>query len=357
MKYTTFIGTYTDPSLAGIHVLELDTTTGALRPLSILQGIQNPTYLALNRAGTRLYAVQGFTPGAPAATNGAVAAYAVANGHLTLINCYPTHATIPCHLSLAPDERTLVYAEYSTAHVGLFALNADGSIDPASAVTTQHTGHGPDPVRQESAHAHFAEVTPDARWLSVCDLGLDQVRLYDFPNWRQGLRADPARIFHSAPGAGPRHLRFHPNGTLAFLLNELDSTVVTLRYTGEGFRPLQTLSTLPDGFTGESKSAAVKVSADGRLLLASNRGYDSIASFAIDPATGHLTRLAISPLTGSFPRDFEVVPSGNLLLAGHKRSNELALYALDPASGRIERHAETYAVHSPTCIVFDQKAK
>ena len=352
MNFTAFVGSYTDESLAGIHILDVDASAGAMRPLGILRGIENPTYLAVNRAGTRLYTVRGLTPGAAPETNGAVAAYAIEGATLTLLNCCATRATIPCYLALDLAERTLVYAEYAQGHAGAFALNDDGSIDATSEVAVQHTGRGPNPLRQERAHAHCAEVTPDGRWLCVCDLGLDQVVVYDLADWRRGLRARPELAIRTAPGAGPRQLRFHPNGRLVFLLNELDSTVLSLRYTGAAFETVDTLSALPDGFDGESKAAAVRVSPDGRFLFTSNRGHDSLATFAVDTATGRIRRLAISPLSGRFPRDFNVVPDGNWLLVGHKRSDELVLYAFDRTSGRIEPRGPTYPMHHPTCVVF-----
>lgn len=351
MNTMVWVGSYTDESLAGIHVLDVDPAAGELRPLNVLKGIENPTYLALNRARTRLYTVCSRAPGAPRDAAGAVAAYAIEGASLRRLNMCPTPGSVPCHLSLAPDEQTLVFAEYAGGHAGLLALDANGALASDSLVTVRHKGRGPDPVRQESAHAHFAAVTPDGRWLTVCDLGLDQVILYDFAHARQGLRADPARAFHAAPGAGPRHLRFHPNGRLAFLLNELDSTVVALRYTGESFEEIQTIRALPDDFAGESKAAALKVTPDGRCLITSNRGFDSLTTFAIDPDSGRLERLAISPLTGSFPRDFELLPDGRTLLVGHKLSNEIVCYAFDPASGAITRQPGTYPVHRPTCIV------
>ena len=351
MKQTIWVGTYTDERLAGIHVLECDSVTGALRPLNVLNGIENPTYLALNRAGTRLYTVCSRRPGDPREMAGAVAAYAVEGVRLSLLNLCPTPGTVPCHLSLAPDEASLVFAEYALGHAGRVALDAEGTLVPDSLTTVQHEGRGPNPARQERAHAHFAQVTPDGHWIYVCDLGLDQVRLYDAANPGRPWRADPARTFHAAPGAGPRHLRFHPNGRLAFLLNELDSTVVSLRYTGDAFTAVQTLSALPDGFSGESKAAALKLSEDGRFLFTSNRGYDSLATFAVDPDSGRIERMAISPLTGRFPRDFELLPGSAFALVGHKLSNEVACYAFDAASGTFTRGAGTYPVYRPTCIL------
>ncbi len=351
MKQTIWVGTSTDERRAGIHVLECDSVSGALRPLNVLHGIENPTYLALNRARTHLYTVCSRGPGAPREMAGAVAAYAVAGARLSLLNLCPTPGTVPCHLSLAPDEASLVFAEYALGHAGRVALDAERTLVPDSLTTVQHEGRGPNPARQERAHAHFAQVTPDGHWIYVCDLGLDQVRLYDAANPGRPWRADPARTFHAAPGAGPRHLRFHPNGRLAFLLNELDSTVVALRYTGESFTALQTLSALPDGFSGESKAAALKLSEDGRFLFTSNRGYDSLATFAVDPDSGRIERMAISPLTGRFPRDFELLPGSAFALVGHKLSNEVACYAFDAASGTFTRGAGTYPVYRPTCIL------
>lgn len=353
MKFVTYCGAYSDARHQGIHVVETDAVTGAMRPLSVVEGIRNPTYLALNRLRTRLYCVQALAVAGRDGATGAVAVYAAQGGALECLGVRATGTgSVPCHVALDPSERALLFAEYAGAVAGVFALRDDGSFEEGPPVTVRHVGRGPDPERQQSAHAHCAMVTPDGRWLCVCDLGLDRVKLYDFSSWREGLRSRPERDIVVAGGAGPRHMVFHPNGRLAYLLNELDSTVVALAYDGQGFTTLQTRSALPDGFAGASKAAAIKVSEDGRFLFASNRGHDSIACFAIDPAGGALTRLAISPLTGRFPRDFEMAPGDRVMLAGHKLSDEIGAYAFDPATGRFAPLPGAYHVFQPTCIRF-----
>jgi len=353
MKQTIWIVSYTDEKRTGIHVLEFDPATVSLRQLDALHGIEGSTYLALNRARTRLYTVCSRGAGAPRENSGAVAAYAIDGTRLTLLNLCPTPGTVPCHLSLTPDEKSLVFAEYALGHCGRVDIGANGALLPDSLTSVQHEGHGPNTARQERAHAHYAHATPDGRWVAVCDLGLDQVLLYDAATPGSPWPAEPAHIFHAAPGAGPRHLCFHPNGRLVFLLNELDSTVVSMRYDGESLSAIQTLSALPDGFTGETKAAAVKISEDGRFLVTSNRGYDSLATFAIDPDSGRMERMAISALTGPFPRDFELLPGGKFALVGHKLADEVACYAFDAASGSFTRAAATHPTYRPTCIVAD----
>ncbi len=348
----TYCGAYSDDSHDGIHLVETDAVTGAMRPLAVIAGIRNPTYLTLNKRGTLLYCVQELPSPSPDGGVGAVAVYAIRGAAMECLGIRPTGTkSVPCHMALSPGERELTFAEYAGAVAGVFQLREDGTFGDEPPVTVRHSGRGPDPARQQSAHAHCAVVTPDGRRFCVCDLGLDRVKLYDFTRWHPGLRALPERDIVAAGGAGPRHLVFHPNGRLAFLLNELDSTVVALAYDGDGFAILQTLSTLPEGFAGQSKAAAVKVAADGRFLFASNRGHDSIATFAI-AADGGLTRLAISPLTGRFPRDFELAPGGRIMLAGHKLSDEIAAYALDAATGGFTPLPGVYRLHRPTCIKF-----
>ncbi len=352
MRYLTYVGTSTDERLEGIHVLETDAATGAFRRIGLLEGVADPIYFTLNRERTLLYTAQRATPSTTGGMAGAVAVYALRDSHLECIDCRPAAPTVPCHVALAPGERALVFAEYANAVAGVFALRADGRFEDTPPVTVRHHGRGPHPTRQESAHAHCAEVTPDGRLLCICDLGLDRVAVYDFTEWRSGLRPLPGRDIVTAGGAGPRHIVFHPGGRFAFLLNELDNTVVSLAYDGHAFATVQTLSTLPAGFSGASKAAAVKVSADGRFLFASNRGHDSIATFAVDAATGRLERTAISPLTGRFPRDFEFAPGGRIALVGHKLSNEVAAYAFDAATGRLSPLPGVCEAHRPLCIKF-----
>ena len=352
MKYMTYVGCYTDAKKEGIHIFETDSDTGTFRPVGLVTGIESPIYLSLSKTRPLLYAAQGMPEYGAPAQNGTVAAYAVKGDTLLPINHKPIGVTVPCYIALDPAEKALVFAEYTNAVAGVFELNADGSIADTPPVTVKHTGSGPDRGRQEKAHAHCAEVTPDGKFLCVVDLGIDRVKVYDFVNRRTGLKEVERLTVASAGGAGPRHLVFHPDKRLAFLLHELNNTVSSFFYTGDAFVHVQTLNTLPSDFHEFSKAAAVKVSADGHFLFASNRGHDSIATFAIDTATGKMERLAISKLAGKSPRDFEFAPGEKFLLAGHENSNELMSYAFDRATGKLTPAHGPYAMYRPVYVKF-----
>lgn len=352
MKVVTYVGTYTDAKKEGIHIFETDTDAGTFRPIGLVGGIENPIYLALSKSKPLLYAAQGMPEFGDPAQNGAVAAYAVKGDTLLPINHKPVGVTVPCYVALDPAEKALVFAEYTNAVAGVFSLNADGSIADVPPITVKHTGSGPDKGRQEKAHAHCSEVSPDGKYLCVVDLGIDRVKVYDFVNRSAGLKEVEPLTIKSAGGAGPRHILFHPNKKFAFLLHELNNTVSSFAYTGDAFVHIQTLDTIPSGFRDFSKAAAIKFSADGQRLFTSNRGHDSISTFAVDTATGKMERLAISKLAGKFPRDFEFMPGGKFVLLGHETSNELFSYAYDAATGMFAPAHGPYVLNRPVYVKF-----
>jgi len=352
MKYMTYVGTYTDAKKEGIHIFESDADSGTFRPVGLVSGIESPIYLSLSKTRPILYAAQGMPEYGTPAQNGAVAAYAIKGDTLLPINHKPIGVTPPCYIALDPAEKAIVFAEYTNAVAGVFDLNADGSFADTPPVTVKHTGSGPDKGRQEKAHAHCAEVTPDGKYLCIVDLGIDRVKVYDFVDRRAGLKGVEKLTVASVGGAGPRHVAFHPHKRLAFLLHELNNTVSSFFYTGEAFIHVQTLDTLPSDFHDFSKASAIKISADGNLLFTSNRGHDSIATFAVDTATGKMERLAISKLAGKSPRDFEFMPGEKFLLAGHENSNELMSYAFDRATGKLSPAHGPYGMCRPVYVKF-----
>jgi 6-phosphogluconolactonase len=363
MKYITFVGSYTDAlHPEGIHVLESDAETGDFRVVNVVNTYAQTTYMALNRAGTRLYSVLNRSCPGPAGRTGGLVSFAVNGANLTPLNEIGTGWTAPCHVALSPDERTLVYAEYSCGTAGYAELTPDGAIDPAFSglpgvvnprFQVRHAGDGPNKPRQDAAHAHCSIVTPDGKYLLVVDLTLDEVKAYDFAHREHGLKEVPSASIRTQPrGAGPRHIVFHPSGKYAFVVFELENRVASYRYTGEGFEHLDTQALLDPAFTEFSKAAAVKVSEDGTQVFCSNRGHDSITVFNFDAQTGRLHRLSNARLDGRFPRDFTFMPGGKFCLAGLKESGRLASYAYDRETGRFTLAAKMEAIFRPLFITF-----
>lgn len=349
MSVNAFIGGYTQDKF-GIHRIRI-TDDGVIEPTGFFDGIDNPIYFAVNKAKTRLYVVQGNVVGGSRVNNGGIAVYAIDKDlNLTKLDSRSTGFSVPCYVSLDREEKAVIYAEYSFAHAGVIGLKEDGTF--ADEVTVHHEGHGPNEKRQESAHVHCAVTTPRNDLLVVCDLGIDKVVAYDFRNWRDGLKHMPESDIHTAPGAGPRHIVFGADGKHAYLVNELASTVQSFSFDGVSFTELQTLSMLPENCDVETKAAAIRVSPDGRWLLASNRGHDSIAAFAVNADGTLADKPVISKVNGHFPRDFAFVPGTDFVLCGHKLSDELAIYRFDAASGTMAQLPSTYRMEKPLAIAF-----
>ena len=329
MKLLYAIGSNSGSVRNGLRVIEIDDATGRFREASRVASSEFPVYFARSKDGRFLY-VPELSGG-----EGCVSVYAVEGASLKRLQTLPCSKTVPCHVSLSPDGRFLVWAEYINAWTGVFTVGPDGLLaGPVS--RSHHTGHGPNPARQESAHCHYAAVTPEGDEMFVCDLGLDIVAAYGLsPDG--ALAREPEHDLHVAPGAGPRHLAFHPNGRWVYLVNELASTVLALRREGRTLAPVgEALSMLPaDASRDATKAAAIRISPDGTQVVASNRGHDSLAVFDIDPATGALSPRSIQPLGGRFPRDFVFLPNGRFLLVAHKLSHEFASYAYDAATGSL----------------------
>ena len=331
-----------------IFLYRLAPATGVLTRLSAQPGGPNPTYLTMDAGHRRLYAVNE-TGTFRGASSGAVSTFAVdqRTGALSLLNQQPSNGASPCYVSLDHSGRTVMVANYMGGNVSLLPVGTDGAL-AAPTATDQHTGAGPHP-NQTGPHAHCIVPDPANAFAFAVDLGTDQVVGYRLDAAHGQLTPLATPAFVARPGAGPRHLTFHPNGRRAYLINELNSTVTALDYdaaTGH-FRELQTLSALPAGYAGANSCADIHIGRDGRFLYASNRGHNSIAVFAIDAGAGTLTPVQDVDTQGQTPRNFALDPSGHLLLVANQNSNNLVVFRIEPNTGLLAPTGQTVEVPSP----------
>jgi 6-phosphogluconolactonase len=348
------IGTYTEklPHVDGhaTGILSARYETTGITELAVPAQVRNPSWVTTTPDGRFLYSVVE-TVEFEGGKGGGVVAYArdVETGALTLLNTASSAGVEPAHLEVDPSQRFVIVANYRTGSVAVFAREADGRLG-AMVEHVQHEGSSVHPVRQTGPHAHQILFDPVTGELLVPDLGLDAVLVY-----RLGedgtLRERPEARITCAPGAGPRHLAFHQDGRHLFLLNELDNTLAVLRRDGDRFVRTQVSSTLPDDFTGHNQTSAVRVSASGKSVLASNRGYDSIAVFAFDAATSTVTLRLVEPSLGREPRDFIQTPDGRHLLVGNQDSDNVVLFAFDEATPSLSA-VSTAEVPTPVCLRF-----
>lgn len=340
------VGTYTKGSSQGIYSFELDTQIGAITNVQVAAQVDNPTYLAIQRDHPYLYSVK------KAGESGGIAGYQIdkQNGQLTLINSHVVEGVPPCHLSIHSSCRYVVTANYHKGTVDLYRVEPEtGSIETLCS-SIAHQGSGPNKQRQEKPHVHYAGFTPDEKYVAVVDLGTDKLVTYAIHN--EALME--VSSLSVKPGSGPRHLVFHPNKPIAYCMTELSSEVIALRYSPEdgSFAEDQYISTLPEGYQGESYGSAIHISADGRYVYAANRGHDSIALFATAPATGHLALVEHTPSEGNWPRDFALDPTERFLVCSNQNSGNLVLFARDSTTGRLKLLQADLPVPDPVCVKF-----
>lgn len=347
-----YIGTYTGEASQGIYTSLLNPATGELAPAELAAEVKNPSFLAIHPGAKFLYAVSEVAEGGAKPT-GAVAAFAIdtPTGKLKLLNRQSSEGAGPCHLNVDAAGKNVLVANYGGGSCAVLPIGPDGRLGAATAAI-QHQGKSVNPQRQEGPHAHSINLDTANRYAFVADLGLDEVLVYRFDSARGSLAPNDPPAAKVAPGAGPRHFAFHPSGKYAYVINEMASTVTAFAYdAGRGtLTELQTITTLPADFKGNTSTAEVVVHPSGKFLYGSNRGHDSLAIFKIDAAAGKLTAAGHQPTGGKTPRNFAIDPSGKWLLAENQGSGTIVVFRVDPETGSLAATGHTLKVGSPVCV-------
>ena len=349
-----YVGTYTGAKSKGIYRFHLDLATGKASPVELAAETSNPSFLAIRPDHRALYAVSeiaNFGGG----KSGAVSAFALdpQTGGLSFLNQKSSHGGGPCYVVVDRAGKNVLVANYGGGSVAVLPIQSDGRLGEATAAI-QHQGSGSNPQRQEAPHAHSINLDPANQYAFAADLGLDKILVYRFDPGKGTLNANATPFATVAPGSGPRHFAFHPNGRTAYVINEMSCTVTAFTYdAGDGvLKAVQTLSTLPGGEVKEGYSTAeVQVHPSGKFLYGSNRGHHSIAIFAIDDA-GRLTAAGHQPTGGKTPRNFAIDPTGAYLLAANQDSDTIVLFRIDLESGALKPTGEVVQVPMPVCVRF-----
>lgn len=340
------------PGHDALKVLACDTETGAARVVQSVDGCEGTTYFQVDRARRSLYSAIGENG------RGVIVKFDL-DGHrlgaMTRLAALPCET--PCHVALSPDETRVAFAAYTSATCG--TVGVDGK--DLAVYTFPDDDMGDNRKRQRKAFAHQAFFTDPQgvgpAMMGVVDLGCDRIRFFDPATMavKKGYEIKAGR------GDGPRHAAFLPRSLnkALYVVNELGSSVSAYAFDGAAFTPNGKWSLLPDGFdrweadgaTLATKAAAIKFTADGKILMASNRGCDSIAFFDVG-ATGALVRRNVAKLTGRFPRDFELMPGEKFMVVGHKMSNEIQVYAFDRAACALAPVGAPIPCWRPLCFKF-----
>jgi 6-phosphogluconolactonase len=351
-SHLIYLGTYTHnrPS-KGIYAVRLDHDTGALSSPELVAEATDPAWITHSPDKRFLFAIHG----SPTQARG----FKIESGTGRLAPVPPEtsrgvteNVNPPSHLAVDASGRVLLAANYRDGFVASIPIGPDGTLGAARKV--QHEGKGPHPTRQDKAHVHSVTVSSDNRFVMAADLGLDRIYSYALDSSAAALNPGNPPFVVTAPGAGPRHFKFGNNGRHGYVINELSNTITTFDYEAARgvLTPKQTVSTLPLDFKAENITAEVRVHPNGKFLYGSNRGHDSIAVYAIDPASGELSRIEIVKSGGKTPRNFALSPDGKWLVCGHQDTPLLTVFHVDAFTGRLARNSHTAEVPACVCVLF-----
>lgn len=345
-----FISAFAAGDKGGIHAYHLDLDRGTLKPVHVTTGAENPFYLATSPKQKFLYAIHAKKFGGK--EHEQVAAYEIGGrtGELKLLNRQSARGSAACYLDVDATGKTVLVANYTTGSVASLPVNNDGSLGEAASFV-QHEGSSVDPARQKEPHAHCIVVSPDNRFVYAADLGLDKILGYRLDAAKATLTPNRQPFVRTQPGAGPRHLTFHPNGKHAYVINEMANSVTLFDYDPDTGVLLekQTLSTLPKDFAGKSHCADLKVTPNGQFLFGTNRGHDSIAAYRIG-VDGTLALIKINSSLGKGPQNLAITPDGKLLLCANLPGNNVAVFRVDANTGDLASVGPPVAMPSPSCI-------
>jgi 6-phosphogluconolactonase len=353
-KYLMYVGTYTVRGSEGIYAYRYDSVSGQLEPLGLADKTINPAFLAVHPNHRFLY-VTNEEHDYQGQSSGMVSAFSIdaKTGKLTLLNQLASRGADPCHISVDQTGKFVLVANYTGGNLAIFPVLEDGRLGESSGFA-QHNGTGPNKERQEAAHPHWIDMSPDNRFALSVDLTLDQVFVYSFDATKGTLSPHEPPSANLVPGAGSRHAAFHPNGRFVYVVNELNSTVTTFSYDQKGgtLRELQTVSSLPEDFTVENFPAEIAVHPGGKFLYASNRGHDSLVVYSIDPKKGTLTPIEYAPTKGKAPRNFEIDPAGRRVFVANQQTDNIVVFRIDAQTGRLTPTGQELKISAPICIRF-----
>jgi 6-phosphogluconolactonase len=351
-ELTLYIGGYSKVPNGGLSVAKFNTHTGALSQPVFAASTPNPSFLALAASGKYLYAAN--ESGAVGGGHrGGLSAFAIDDDSCSLkpLNAVAVGGGI-CHVGIDASGKYLLTAAYGDGFFSVWKIEADGRIGQRTAFV-QHTKRVVKPPLKSGPHVHQFVLSPDNRFAFAVDLGLDKVFIYRFCATTGTVSAADPPFAETERGAGPRHMSFSSDGRFAYLINEYGNSIDVFGYSEGNLRRLQTVSTLPADFTGQSHCAEILVHPSGKWVYGSNRGRDSVAAFKRDEQQGTLKWIGEAPTEGRFPRNFVLSPDGNWLLAANQKDSSIIVFRINPENGMLVKGTLLSGVPGePTCLRF-----
>ena len=342
--YKFLVGDYSKKGAEGVYFCEFNPTEKSTKIISHSPELEDPSFLAISADQKHVYAICE-TKGGSVKSFG----FDEKTGSFTFKNMVSSGGAHPCYITLDKTGKWAFTGNYTGGSLAVLPVKADGSLEEPSQII-QHVGSGPNKSRQEKPHVHSVNISPDNKNLYVADLGTDIVTNYAFDE-ATGKLSKVQEISVKA-GSGPRHVAFHPNLPLMYVIQEMAGIITQFSVKDGMLTKVEEVSTLPKDFKGENSCADIHFSPDGKFLYGSNRFYDMIVTFAVDEQTGKLTQLSQTSVKGKVPRNFGITPDGKYLLVANQETDNIVIFERDAKTGALKDLNLELEISMPVCIKF-----
>ncbi|MDX1762260.1 MAG: lactonase family protein [Christiangramia sp.] len=344
-----YVGTYTrkeghvDGKAKGIYLLNQNPSDGELKFISTVAEITNPSFVKVGKMGKYLFAVSELGPND--GDSGLFYSFEILeDGSLRKLSELGTGGFAPCHIALDRAGKFAFVSNYLGGVVMVYRIHSDGSLEMTQELKLENA---------EKAHAHSVKVSGDNRYAYVADLGNDKIWIYNFDRTEGKLQPHKQVSVQLKEGAGPRHMSFSKNGSYAYSINELNSTLSVFNVKDHGgLELMQDISSLPQSYRNKNSAADIHIHPEGNFLYASNRGHNSIAAFKIDQETGKLSTIDHFPIAGETPRNFAISPYGRYLYAASQDTGNITIYEINPVTGKLKVFHHVFEIKTPVCLEF-----
>lgn len=346
-KINLFIGTYTKNCESnGIYLYEFDTTTGEAKVKTSTKNVVNPSFLTVSKDKKFMYATN------EDGDDSKVSAFQfeVNQNQFTFLNAQKSEGNDPCHI--INDDENVIVSNYSGGNITVFGKNTDGSIGKYKQIV-KHQVHTLNEDKTEPSHLHMSQLSPDRKYLIASDLGKDYLYVYRYNPKAKSAVLEFSYFVRVKHGAGPRHFTFSPDGKYIYLINELDGSLLVMKYNDGKLDLLQETTVVAKDFKGKTSAADIHISPDGEFLYATNRGdANTITCFEIKK-NGKLKWKQTTSTLGKGPRNFSIDPTGNFLLVAHQYTNDIVIFKMDKTTGELKDSGKRIELCSPVCLVFE----